>query len=378
MTHEYAPPIFNTYDEAIPAMNVTTQLVDTWEQWTALSQDWNALLGKSVHTSVFLTYEYLSNGWKHFHSDRSKPFILTIHDQQGQLIGIAPFRQITRKSTLFSYRVLKFACTWEMDKPYIIAAPEYETTCWQSICQYLTQNSHQWDELDLTEIATHLKAKQVITQEFANPPFSVAINEGETGVWINLEKSWEELKRGHKNFNNKLNKLKKLPNGYEIVRCTTPEDVAQAVDAFTAIEASSWKDAKMGISKDKNHLEFYKDTFIGLAKNNNICIHLLKTGDEVIAGDISYPIGDNVFFQHTVYDNKYRKISPGKLLVRLVIKSYLESNAKHGDFLCGFSGYLGSWGDGTIETEEISVIKPSLNTKLFKLSTKLFNYKYAA
>ena len=361
----------------MPAMNVSTQLLSSWGQSAELAKEWNALLENSVHTSVFLTYEYLSNGWKHFHSDRSTPFILTIRNQQGQLICIAPFRLITRKSTLFSYRVLKFICTWEVDKPYIITAPEHETTCWQGICQYLQQHSHQWDELDLTEMATHLKGKNILAQEFANSPYSVKVDKGEAGVWINLEKSWEELKRGHKNFNNKLNKLKKLPNGYEIVQCTTPEDVAQAADAFAAIEASSWKDAKIGISKDQNHFEFYKNTFIDLAKNNHICIHLLKTGEEVIAGDISYPIGDNVFFQHTVYDNKYKKISPGKLLVRLVIKSYLESNAKHGDFLCGFSGYLGSWGDGTIETEEILITKSSLHAKLFKLSAKLFNYKYA-
>lgn len=356
-------------------MTTSTRLIDSWNQWMALAEQWNGLLEKSVHPSVFLTHEYLSNGWKHFHADQSTPFILTIYDENEQLIGIAPFRLITMKSSVFIYRLLKFVCTWEMDKPYIIAAPEHESIVWQSITEYLKQNGQQWDSLNLDEIATHLRASKLLEQEFSTSPYSFESKPGESGVWINLEKSWEELKRGHKNFNNKLNKLKKLPNGYEIVCCTQPTEIEQAVQAFAALEASSWKDAKIGISKDQNHLEFYKNTFLGLARNNHICIHLLKTGEEVIAGDISYPIGDKVFFQHTVYDNKYKKISPGKLLVRLVIKNYLESDAKYGDFLCGFSGYLGSWGDGVIETEEITISKTNLRTKLFKLASKLFNNK---
>ena len=356
-------------------MNTSTLLINSWEQWMDMQEQWNALLEKSVHPSVFLTHEYLSNGWKHFHADQSTPFILTIYDEHKRLIGIAPFRLITTKSSLFEHRQLKFICTWEMDKPYIISTPENESICWQNVCQYLKQHEKQWDSLNLEEVATHLRACKILAQEFSLPPYSFVSEPAESGVWINLEKSWEELKRGHKNFNNKLNKLKKLPNGYEIVKCTQPEEIKQAVQAFAELEASSWKDAKIGISKDQNHLQFYKNTFLGLARNNHVCIHLLKTGDEVIAGDISYPIGDKVFFQHTVYDNKYRKISPGKLLVRLVIKSYLESESKYGDFLCGFSGYLGSWGDGTIETEEITINKTNLRTKLFKLSSKFFSNK---
>jgi hypothetical protein len=359
-------------------MITKTQLITTWEEWVALSDQWNSLLMNSVHPSVFLTHEYLTNGWKHFHAEHSTPFILCIFDQQNKIIGIAPFRLLTIKSIFFTCRALKYICTWEMDKPYIITSANHEVTCWKNICRYLKQNKPLWDTLDLNEIATCFSAKNILSQEFSSTPYNIEISKGENGVWINLEKSWQELLRGHKNFNNKLNKLKKLPDGYHIIKYTKPDEIEQATEAYAAIEARSWKNAKIGISKDVNHMEFYKDTFIALAKNNNICIHLLMTGDETIAGDISYPFGDNVFFQHTTYDNKYRKISPGKLLVRLVIKKYLESNAKRGDFLCGFSSYLGSWGDGTIDTLAINIQRSSLKLFLFRISAKLFGNKYIA
>lgn len=352
---------------------IQTRLISTWDEWSALEPEWNILLKQSMHVSAFMTFEYLRNGWKYFHSKNSNPFIICIYDDN-KLIGIAPFRSTREQKFFFTYKLIEFICTWEMDKPYILTPKNYEQICWHAIVNFLQTNTDCWDELNIDELPIEYKANQILKKEFTKTSFKLDVYPGATGVWINLQKSWEEFKRGHKNFNNKLNKLEKLPNGYKIVRYTTPNDIASAIDAYKTIEANSWKNEKLGISKDKIHYEFYKQALIELAKNNYVSIHLLKTGDEIIAGDISYQIGTNVYFQHTVYNKKYRHLSPGKLLVRLVIKSYLESNAEYGDFLCGFSGYLDSWGDGTIKTENITVKKNTFSNLLYRISNTILDF----
>src|SRR5262249_22506113 len=63
------------------------ETIETFEEFAAKRDEWNALLESSASDCVFLTHEWLSTWWKHLAQGRLR--ILTALDR-GNLIGILP------------------------------------------------------------------------------------------------------------------------------------------------------------------------------------------------------------------------------------------------------------------------------------------------
>ncbi|MFQ6015808.1 MAG: hypothetical protein ACE5NP_10235, partial [Anaerolineae bacterium] len=55
-----------------------------------LHQQWNSLLTQSPSPTIFLTWQWQNNWWKHFGTPDGLR-LLTVQDEKGQLVGIAPF-----------------------------------------------------------------------------------------------------------------------------------------------------------------------------------------------------------------------------------------------------------------------------------------------
>ncbi len=69
--------------------DVSIQLM-TESEFTAVREEWNALLSRNYNKSIFLTWEWLYSWWQHFRTPNSVLSVVCARDNTGNLKGIMP------------------------------------------------------------------------------------------------------------------------------------------------------------------------------------------------------------------------------------------------------------------------------------------------
>src|SRR4029077_5254495 len=78
-----------------------------WPAVAALENEWNALLRQSSADSVFLRAEW-SSCWAQIVGSALRPFVVSVRDGRGRLVGLVPFYQATLcLGHTIRYRVLR-------------------------------------------------------------------------------------------------------------------------------------------------------------------------------------------------------------------------------------------------------------------------------
>ncbi|MCZ6504077.1 MAG: hypothetical protein O6945_16385 [Gammaproteobacteria bacterium] len=198
---------------------MNTELVQSEQGWQALRDEWDTLLAESVFPSVFLSFDYLVRAFAVFHAGHSEPFILTVRDSGGVLIGIVPFRRTMSPHWGGSHAVLEYLVTWETDKPYVIAGREGVDTVWGAIFSFLDANPIEWDLLQLIEMPDCLSGAASIKKLFGVPGYQYRTTVGPDGPIVDLTQSWEEFLGQHKKYRKALNRLNQLNSDYKVITC---------------------------------------------------------------------------------------------------------------------------------------------------------------
>jgi CelD/BcsL family acetyltransferase involved in cellulose biosynthesis len=356
---------------AVTAPRIRAELIDDRESWSHLESEWDDLLQNSSFPSIFLSYDYLSRAWAHFHRRDSQLFLLTLRDTTGTLVGIAPFRRSTWPICRIPFRFVDYAATWEMDKPYILALPELEAECWRVVAEFFHSNPDQWDILRLPEMPTDRMGLGCLQRLFGDSRYNIEVSEGPSGVYIDLTGTPEAFVRKHKNFRAKLRKLRRLPQGHRLDVYDDLGSIETGFRRYVEIEQLSWKKGRVGVSKNVSHLAFYADVIKALAAQGRTAIWILSTGDTPISGLVTYSFGDTVYYHHEAYNPEFSSLSPGLLVIGLGIEGLLDSGFRRVDSLCGFADYLLPWASEDVRTSNITIHRKSFRMSLILWARKI-------
>jgi CelD/BcsL family acetyltransferase involved in cellulose biosynthesis len=345
-------------------MNV--ELVQSGRAWSHLREQWDILLEKSVFPSIFLSFDYLHSAYTAFHAGHSEPFILTLKNDEGLLLGIAPFRRSVRRQGVTDLAVLEYLVTWEVDKPYIIAVNGWEDAVWQAVFSFLYANSAEWDLLELIEMPDSLRGASAVEQLFQSPDYRCLASAGPEGPCIDLTQTWEQFLKHHKKYRMALNRLNRLCPGYQVVTFDNQSNIEEGLERHIALERFSWKHGKVGLERNSLHIEFYQEIIPILAQKGRASIHILLSGEgRPMAGIICCSFEQTLYALQTVYDPDFSQFSPGKLLLGLVLKDYMgQATFKSADLLCGFADYYRPWASRIITTTNFQIFRLSPRIRL--------------
>jgi CelD/BcsL family acetyltransferase involved in cellulose biosynthesis len=352
---------------------MSTELIRSGQGWLKLQDEWDSLLTASTFPSVFLSFDYLYNAYNAFHAHNSEPFILAVRNPAGSLIGIAPFRRSIQGRRGFRHAILEYLATWEMDKPYVIAAREHEETVWGAVCAFLDANPQEWDLIRLMEMPDNLDGIPLIRNLFSARRYSCRTEAGPDSPLIDLTRGWDGFLAGHRKYRTALHKLKKMDGGFKLITYRTPADIEQGLEEYLDLEKRSWKLGRVGLQKDPTHTQFYRQTIPALAGKGRASIHFLAEGaGRHMAGIICISLGRTVYPQHTVYDPEFAHFSPGKLIMGLALKEHMADPAlSSADLLCGFADYYKPWASQIESTTNISVFRLSPSMRLSLVAQRI-------
>lgn len=171
-------------------VNVIDQIVD----FANLKDEWNELLNSSNSTSIFLTWDWLYTWWAIFSENRSLE-IITVRNENGLLLGIAPFvkRSITYMGFVNITRIeflgtgegaKEEVCSNNMD---IIVRQGYEETILDCVWNFIKNNGTYWDELLLFSVSS----ESIISRNKFNGCITKVIKNCQCPIII-LPNSWED------------------------------------------------------------------------------------------------------------------------------------------------------------------------------------------
>jgi hypothetical protein len=226
--------VLNYQERGGSTVSVNIELVQPTEAWNALRDQWDTLLADSVSSSIFLSFDYLSTVYKFFHAVNFEPYILTVKNTDGTLIGIMPFRRSTRRYWGVSQAVLEYLVTWEINKPYVIVRGRWDETLWTGLYDFLEGNPGEWDLLELTEIADALAGATVVEQLFRSQNYRCHLPTGPDGPCVDLTQSWEWFLEKHKKYRAALNRLVLLGSHYRVHAYNCPDTSANYYKPWAA------------------------------------------------------------------------------------------------------------------------------------------------
>jgi CelD/BcsL family acetyltransferase involved in cellulose biosynthesis len=350
----------------LQSAEMKVEVVFSGQEWADLREQWDRLLAESVFPSVFLSFDYLHRAYSAFHVGHSEPFILTVKDDEGVLLGIAPFRRSVRRQGGVSLNLLEYLVTWEIDKPYIIARSGLEEGIWQAIFNFLDTNTSEWDILELIEMPDHLSGSSALEQLFQAPGYRSRVSVGPDGPCIDLTQSWEQFLRHHKKYRVALNRFSRLCPGFQLVAFDSKSTIGEGLERHIALERLSWKHGRVGLERNALHIDFYREIIPALANTGRASVHVLLSGEgRPMASIICCSFEQTLYVFQTAYDPDFSRYSPGKLLMGLVIGEYMEHQTlKSADLLCGFADYYKPWASHVVTTTNIQIFRLSPRVRL--------------
>jgi CelD/BcsL family acetyltransferase involved in cellulose biosynthesis len=347
-------------------MSMDIEVIHYARDWKSLREQWDALLIESVFPSVFLCFDYLDRAYAAFHAECSEPFILTLKNEEGDLLGIAPFRRSERRQGGISQKILEYLVTWEIDKPYIIVRKGFEAQMWQAIFDFLDANPEEWDILELSEMPANLPGPSTVDQLFEAPAYHCRTSAGPDGPCVDLTQTWSQFLEKHKKYRKALNRFAGVFPGFELAAYDHSSTIGQGLERYIALERLSWKHGRVGLEKNSLHNEFYCEIIPALADKGRAAIHILTSADGgAMAGIICCSFEKTLYPLHTVYNPDFSQYSPGKLVLGLVLGEYMShERLKSADLLCGFADYYKPWASQIITTKNVQICRMSPGMRL--------------
>ncbi len=362
-----------------------TELIDSEGALFAIQDEWDELHKKSINSSFYSTFLFVSTAWKYFRSENDRLCVLLVR-RDSTLVGIAPFRignvkvgniRLLRGIQL---RVIQFIAEWgNGDKPVIVTTEKPELV-WDSIFHYLSKEFTHWDGIWLVE------------QPVDSPVLSLNISQH---IWctvrvvpnapsyhISFDGTWEEYiknlgKHTHRTWKKSRKKIFDLPERVVVQYKDVPESISESFKRYITLEQHGWKkNLNFSMGSSERNLGFYEELLVKSAQKNMAAIYFLTVGSTDIAGIIVYKCNTTVYGAQVSYNPMYAVYSPGVILNAEIIKMLFGTYFREYDFL-GFqevdekNSFKKKWSTGMRQTVTIKVNKKTFPMTLYLNGNRL-------
>lgn len=356
--------------------------IGTIQEFQNLKKDWGHLLSASRTDNIFLTWEWLYTWWETY-SKGKELYILLCHDNNGDLIGIAPFYITSEKIMGMSIRILKLIGSEEVCSEYldVIAKKDKTDEVTKALALYL-KNHIKWDILHLRDVLEHCIMNDVLREmkEESNMIFTDTIKT--TNPFISLPESEDIFiarfsgtkRHAIKDIVRREKKLTRERGNICYIE-TDNKNIDQSLRAFIDLHQKLWENRGLpGVFKRKNFLSFHFEVAKRFAENNWLRIYLLSIEDRPVASLYGFQYDNKFYYYQSGFDPDWKGYGVGKILLNYTIMGAIQNKLREYDFLRGDTDYKFNFTDTFRHTKEILVINNKYKAKLYYLHKKIHNH----
>jgi CelD/BcsL family acetyltransferase involved in cellulose biosynthesis len=344
------------------------RLIDNYDELLKLSEAWDQLVYKSDFPDLFATSGFARAWWRAYGEDR-KLNLLVVEDETGDLRLVAPFQSLKTTPT-----------NWELiGRPrgdynnFILAKDDRDSL--ECLFEWLKSHPH-WKVLTLRRIPG-----ESTLLRFFEKPYNVQLNKIQKlqywlklGSWLVYQETHHEhplctgetfqkmediLQRLH--HRRKTNWLKTQGDlRYQVI--TDPNGIKAYLPKFFELHMREWTrpDSKGSFLRHQVHRDFYNYIVEEMSKYNGLRFDAMTINGELIAAHIGFHWAGRLYYWLACYDTKYRKGSPGRLLLGNIIDSAHQLGMKELDMLFGLERYKEDFKSEIRETGALTIYRSPL------------------
>lgn len=314
-----------------------------------LSSYWNRLLENSCQSSIFLTYEWISNYLKIYDNYENLWIIVARNDQE--IIGICPFKIVKQNYGFWiNAREIRFICESHTDYQDIIVLEQHKEMFFSALINFLIEHSNKWDVLKLSNIKDGSNTIKDFIEAIKANTFEYKILSLDRCLYLNLASEEDKqyankLISQTKDTKRRLKKLEKLGE-VKFVRYKDRDSILAKIDDFFLLHKKRWeKEGAVTKYEDPNNVAFILELLKSF-NEEDFCAELvtLELNDKMVAAHLHFNRSGRYYHYNCTFDPDYENYSPGKILNWYLVRDLIDDlNVKVLDFLRGEEEYKRYW-----------------------------------
>ncbi|MBI3813685.1 MAG: GNAT family N-acetyltransferase [Nitrospinae bacterium] len=350
-------------------MILSISIIENEKEFEELHSQWDNLLKVSAANSIFLTHEWLFTWWRHFGKGK-RLSIITIR-REGELIGIAPL--MCRKLVPACFKqggILEFIGTPFNDEADFMAHKDFFRDALSAITRFLIKDYPLWDIINLREIPVASLTLKILNETAGENKILCSNWIRSISPFIKTGGGWNKfIKDKGSKFRNNLKRAERLAGQagqieYEVFK---EQDITdEVIKRVFDVERRSWKE-KGGtplLSGERNR-KFFGDIGKIFSLKNWMVVYILKLDGRDIAFQMCFDYNEKIWEYTTAYDRDYSKVSPGTMILNIVVKDTFDKKKREYDFLRGDEQYKRMWAEDKREMMQIGIVKKGIYPLLY-------------
>jgi len=338
-------------------------------EFESVKDDWNNILqAYPINDNIFLTWEWLSAWWKHFHN--GKRLLILLLEENDQVQAIAPLMLSKIKLPFVGMiKKIEFLGTPHSDyHGFIVRKSEPETL--RTVFRYLNDNFIDWDWIELMEVPestqipefarriigeiSNLKIKERVCNLCPYLPLSPSFDLSQTNM---SGRSRRNLNRSYRKFREKytVNLQRYGEAGFS---------VEQAMKTFFALHQERWSmENSPGIFRTAREetMNFHMDVAHSFAEKDWLGTHFLMANGEPVSALYSFEYNRRMFSYLTGFNPAYADYSVGNLTIMLCLEKIAKRGFREFDFMRGIEAYKSHFTEKYRRNFQIRLVRRDLS-----------------
>ncbi|MBT8083768.1 MAG: GNAT family N-acetyltransferase [Woeseiaceae bacterium] len=357
--------------------NISTELYFGLTGLRQLESGWRDLERRVDKLAYFHAFCWYEAALKSGLIDETKTIFITASNGD-ELVGILPLQQLRSWKFFLPFDSLCF-----LDSPHMILRDAVLDRDWVNrvsiadLASWLRKESRvRWDTLAcslmpangcLAMLGTGSKSRLQLDYQGSGSAIIPCSGTSE-----------ENLEHMSARFKRNLRRLKRKAEKIGAVSLCSYSDAAgrnAAIQKFINIEHSGWKGIEGGsIASSVETTEFYRNLASNEDSAANCRIHMLKIGDEYVAGQFGF-VSQGVFHLLKIaYREEYADVGPGTVLLNLVIDEFSRSAVIKKINLVTKPAWSAPWQAGEESTKTIQLFNFTPGGIYLYCQTRLINF----
>lgn len=307
------------------------------QAFDTLRQTWQAAVDQAVQPSLFITPAFIELSWQHFSQTGDEPWLVSVHNPAGELVGLLPLALCTEYRHRFPLKVLRHIGAWSGDRSGVLHLVE-AARVWQVALEAVLALRQAWHRLDLRELDEDILVTTLQTAK-AVGGVSVSTRADTYAGVLPITGTWDDYFRSRsKNTRQAYRRSQRLledacPDlNIEVIEA--PEQMNTAFERYVAIERIGWKSgAKVGLWADPREAEFHRALLPRLAATGQASVWMLRSGTRDIAGLVRLRQGPITYERYSTYDPEFARCSPGTWLCMEAVRRLFGTDCTRSDAL---------------------------------------------
>jgi CelD/BcsL family acetyltransferase involved in cellulose biosynthesis len=350
------------------------RVVDTTEEFESLREDWNTLLECADGASVFVSWEWTYNWWRHYGKKHSLRILAAW--EHGRLTGLLPlYIQRTVVYRYYPVNVLRFIGTGGDTAPdYLgpLLVPVVAERTASAFIEYVLDEVSGWDVLHLSDLGLDSVLWAQVKRQCAARRYELTPSVAARIAYITLPSSWENyLASVHRDrrytIRSTRRKFETQHQGRFYVRASE-DGIDEVIDRLIELHHRRWqaKSEQHAFSSDE-YIGFHRDVIHACARRGWIRFYWLEANGLPLAVFYCYRFRNHIYYFQAGFNPDYERLRPGLVLIGYAVEHAIQEGNIVFDFLRGEHEYKSQWGKSMRETHALTVYRGGLSAALYRM-----------